>query len=152
MAMFGGSKKEEHRDIQQEIQKAESEAISSIIDESMKIVGEVSFQGKTRIDGIIEGNINGEHVILSETGKITGNVQASSFNCFGTIKGDVKASMITARKDCYIQGKLEAGSLIVEPGAALDGEIKTARKDSGGKVTKLAQTPAAAPIKATSEN
>ncbi len=151
MAMFGG-KKEESRDIQQEIQKAESEAISSIIDESMKIVGEISFQGKTRIDGIIEGNINGEHVILSESGKITGNVQASSFNCFGTIKGDVKASMITARKDCYIQGKLEAGSLIVEPGAALDGEIKTARKDNGSKVTQLAKTQPTAPIKTNSEN
>lgn len=124
MAMF--SKKD---DVQEEIQKAESEAISSIIDKSMSIVGEISFQGKTRIDGSIKGNINGEHLILSESGTVTGDITASSFNCFGTLEGNVKANLITARKNCSIHGRLEAGSLTVEPGAALDGEIKAATKD-----------------------
>lgn len=124
MAMF--SKKD---DVEQEIQKAESEAISSIIDKSMKITGEISFKGKTRIDGTILGNVNGEHLILSETGQVTGDITASSFNCFGSLEGNVRASLITARKDCTIHGRLEAGSLTVEPGAAIDGEIKAATKD-----------------------
>lgn len=124
MAMFG--KKD---DIKEEMQKAESEAISSIIDKSMTISGEITFQGKTRIDGSINGNINGEHLVLSDTGKVTGDIIASSFNCFGTLEGNIKASIITARKDCSIHGRLEAGSLTVEPGASIDGEIKAASRD-----------------------
>lgn len=120
--------------VQEKMQKAESEAISSIIDKTMTIKGETSFQGKTRIDGTIHGNIHGEHLVLSETGKVVGDIFAASFNCFGTLEGNVKAGIITARKDCAIHGRLEAGSLTVEPGASIDGEIKAATKDLAGNV------------------
>jgi cytoskeletal protein CcmA (bactofilin family) len=114
--------------VEQQIQKVDNEAISSIIDKSMTITGEISFKGKARIDGTIIGNIKGEHLILSESGKIEGDIAVSSFNCYGTIQGNIKADILTARKDCSIQGRLEAGSLTVEPGAALQGEIKASAK------------------------
>jgi len=114
--------------VEQQIQKVDNEAISSIIDKSMTITGEISFKGKARIDGVIIGNIKGEHLILSESGKIEGDITVSSFNCYGTLQGNIKADILTARKDCSIQGKLEAGSLTVEPGAALQGEIKASAK------------------------
>lgn len=111
------------------VTNTDSEAISSLIDKSMSITGTISFKGKARIDGTITGNIEGEHLILSETGKINGNVQSISFNCFGTIKGDILANTVIARKNCSIHGRLEAISLTVEPGAAIDGEIKAASKE-----------------------
>lgn len=115
--------------VEQEMKKVESEAISSIIDKSMTITGEIAFKGKARIDGIINGNVDGEHLILSESGQIKGDVKVASFNCYGSLEGNVQADIITARKDCSILGKIEAGSLTVEPGAALQGEIKAAAKD-----------------------
>lgn len=119
--MFGKSENPE-----QEMKKVEGEAISSIIDKSMTVTGEISFKGKARIDGTINGNIKGEHLILSESGKITGDITVSSFNCYGSLEGNIKADMLTARKNCSIHGKLEAVSLTVEPGAAIQGEIKAA--------------------------
>ncbi len=110
----------------QEMKKVESEVISSIIDKSMIITGGITFKGKARIDGVINGNIEGEHLILSETGRIKGDIIVSSFNCYGTIEGNIKTNMLTARKNCSISGKLEAGSLTVESGAAIQGEIKVA--------------------------
>lgn len=115
--------------VEQEMKKVDGEAISSIIDKSMTIRGEMRFKGKTRIDGTINGNIDGEHLILSETGKVVGDIQASSLNCYGTFEGNVHATMLTARKNCSIHGKIEAGSLTVEPGASIQGEIKAAAKD-----------------------
>jgi len=112
--------------VEQEMKKVESEAISSIIDKSMTIKGEISFKGKARIDGTVNGNIDGEHLILSESGRINGDINVASFNCYGMIEGNIKANMLTARKSCSINGKLEAGSLTVEPGAALKGEIQVA--------------------------
>jgi len=125
MGMFGKSMNAE-----QEMKKIDSEAISSIIDKSMTIKGEIRFKGKTRIDGTINGNIDGEHLILSETGKVAGNIQVSSFNCYGTLEGNVHATMLTARKNCSMHGQIEAGSLTVEPGASIQGEIKAAAKDA----------------------
>lgn len=110
--------------IDKEMQKAESETITAIIDKTMVISGEISFKGKTRIDGTINGNIDGEHLVLSESGTITGDIRVSSFICHGTIDGNISASLVTARKGCSIRGRLEASNLTVEPGARLDGEIK----------------------------
>lgn len=124
MGMFGKSV-----NVEQEMKKVESEAISSIIDKSMTLKGEMLFQGKARIDGTITGNIDGEHLVLSETGKIIGDITAASFNCYGSLEGNVKANMLIARKNCSIKGKLEAGNLTVEPGASIEGEIKAATKD-----------------------
>lgn len=117
-------------DVEQEMKKVESEAISSIIDKSMTVTGEVTFKGKARIDGVINGNLEGEHLILSETGKVIGDITVSSFNCYGSLEGNVKASMLTARKNCSIHGKLEADSLTVEPGASIEGEIKVASQNT----------------------
>jgi cytoskeletal protein CcmA (bactofilin family) len=116
-------------DYSKESQEAEKEAISSIVDAKMTIKGEISFQGKARIDGTVEGDIKGDHLILSKTGKINGDVTATSFVCHGRLEGNVTAKLITACKQSEILGSLEAGSLTVEPGAALNGEIRVAAKD-----------------------
>lgn len=116
--------------LEKEIEKVEGEAISSIIDASMSVTGEISFKGKTRIDGEINGNITGEHLILSKDGKITGDVKVTSFICQGVFTGNVETKILTAKKGSSINGKIIAGNLTVEPGASLDGEIKAATKDS----------------------
>ncbi len=116
-------------DLEKEFEKVEGEAISSIIDESMHITGEISFKGKTRVDGEITGDTKGEHLILSKSGKIEGDLEAHSFICHGHFKGNINTRILTARKDCSITGKITAGSLTVEPGAAIEGEIKAATTD-----------------------
>lgn len=112
--------------LESELQKAESETISSIIDKTMSVSGEIVFKGKTRVDGNINGNISGEHLVLSESGTISGDVNVSSFICHGSINGNIIARLVNARKGCFIHGSLEAGSLSVEPGAAIDGEVRAA--------------------------
>ncbi len=134
-------------DFEQQSQQADKEVISSIIDANMVMKGELVFEGKARIDGKVEGNIKGEHLILSESGKITGDVQVSTFVCHGILEGNVKASLVTARKNCSIKGRIESNSLTVEPGAGLEGEMKVAcndlhlvddKKTSGTESTKAA--------------
>jgi len=111
--------------LEKQIQKVESETISSIVDQNMAISGELSFKGKTRIDGAVTGNITGEHLILSQSGVINGDISVSSFVCHGSIEGNVNADIVTARKGSSIHGRVTAANLVVEPGAALDGEVKT---------------------------
>jgi len=136
MSVFG--KKD---DLTQDMQKAENEAISSIIDTTMTITGEISFKGKTRVDGRIVGNVQGEHLILSKSGTIEGDITVSSFVCHGSLKGNAKANIITLRKECSIVGRLEANSLTVDPGASVDGEIKAATKDIKDSLASIKTDP-----------
>ncbi len=112
-------------DLDKQLQKAESETISSVIDQNMSVSGELSFKGKTRVDGTVNGSVSGDHLVLSQTGKIIGDVKVSSFVCHGTTDGTIVADIVSARKECFIKGKLEAGSLTVDSGASLDCEVKT---------------------------
>lgn len=100
-----------------------SEAISSIISKDMRLTGELTFKGKARIDGTVEGNIRGEHLVLSETGKVYGDLELVSLICHGTVEGNIKAQQVTTLSTAFLKGNLAAASLTVEPGARLNGEI-----------------------------
>lgn len=124
-------------ELQAQTDKMEKEAISSIIDKNMLLRGEVQFKGKARLDGTVMGNIEGEYLIISETGKVEGDLILDSLICHGTIIGNTRAKIVTAHATSYIQGKLEAVNLSVESGASLDGEIKAAerKRDNPGKTS-----------------
>lgn len=107
----------------------EKESVTSIIDKTMTITGEIAFKGRVRIDGTIEGNIDGEHLILSSSGRIKGDIQVASFNCHGTMEGNVIAKKLSARKGCTIIGTLKASTLTVEPGATIQGQIEVTADD-----------------------
>jgi cytoskeletal protein CcmA (bactofilin family) len=105
------------------------EAISSIIGLEMAVNGDISFKGRMKVDGKIIGNVKGEHLILSNTGVITGDVDTDIFICQGRVDGNVKVKKMTVMKKGGINGKLEAVELEVEFGASLSGEIKARTQD-----------------------
>ena len=127
------------------------DVISSIISQEMQITGEISFSGKARIDGTLEGNLTGEYLILSELGKIKGDLQLEALVCHGQIEGNIYAKVVTIHATAAIKGKLIAESLTVEPGALVSGEISAADK---GKPTVGSEKPLpqVKTIKAESKN
>lgn len=112
-----------------QIRRADSDTISSIIDRKMTITGELRFQGKARIDGTVNGNIEGDYLILSQSGRINGDIKVATFVCHGTMEGNVTTDTLTARKSSTIHGKVSATKLVVEPGASLYSEVKTSSGD-----------------------
>lgn len=110
------------------------EPIASVIAKEMTIIGEVSFKGKARIDGQVNGNIKGEYLILSDTAQVNGDIEVGTLVCHGKVDGNINAEIITAHTTASIHGTLKSENLTVESGAALEGEIhassrKLRRKD-----------------------
>lgn len=105
--------------------KTSDDVISSIISNDMKITGEVNFKGKARVDGVVEGNINGDHLVLSESGRVIGDVNLATLICHGSVEGNVKAKQVTAHTSSSLKGNLVASSLTVESGAQLNGEVSS---------------------------
>lgn len=107
----------------------ENEPITSIVGKDMTISGNIFFKGKARVDGKVEGNIEGEYLILSETGKVLGDVKGGTFVCQGRVDGDVNVKNLYVKKGGTLNGKLETVDILVESGASLNGEIKARTQD-----------------------
>ncbi len=106
-----------------------SDAISSIIGTEMTIIGDISFEGKVRIDGNVEGNVMGDYLVLSNGGNINGDIEANVLVCHGQVDGNVKVQQLFLKKDGAINGRLETNDLSVDSGGTLHGEIKAQDKD-----------------------
>lgn len=126
----GAMKLFEKNDVgQADVARANNEAISSILCKDMTVTGEVSFKGKTRVDGTVEGNMRGEYLVLSETGTIHGDVDVVHFVCQGRVDGNVLAKMMEIKKSATINGRIETGNLSMESGASLNSDVKTGGND-----------------------
>jgi len=109
--------------------KGNPDAISTILGEGTEITGDMSFQNTMRIDGHFDGNLNGEHLIVSATGKVLGDVVAASCVCFGQIVGNLTVEKLQVKATGRIDGTVSTNDLEVESGSVLSGEISQKKKE-----------------------
>lgn len=117
------------KELLENLEKEGTAAVTSIICREMSVVGDVSFQGKLRLDGKVTGNVKGDYLILGESGNVIGDIEAENFTCQGRVDGNVSVKKLQVISDGTINGKVETSDLSVESGAALNGEIKSRCKD-----------------------
>ncbi len=91
------------------------------------ISADITCEGNIHISGIADGEINTQqHLILNDTGKITGNITAKSAMISGIIEGDLRVTeSLTLHAKAKIKGNIYAKHLITEEGAEINGLIKT---------------------------
>lgn len=120
-------------------------AIRSIIGQDMTVVGDLSFKSKIQIDGQIQGNLTGTSLVVSESGRIIGDVHTESLVCYGRIDGDLRVGKLFLKKTGVINGRVETSDLSVESGGCLNGEIKSlgqGQEAAGGKGAPSSRTTA----------
>ena len=119
--MFKSGKKDNKREEERGTKVAEE--LSSILSEETTVKGDVFFKGKMRIDGKVEGNVEGDYLILGASGKILGDVKVQTLVCQGSIEGSLSAENVELKPTSFIKGKLEAVKLSVDAGAKVEGEV-----------------------------
>ncbi len=125
---------------ERKIVKNEKDPIASVLAKEMVITGEISFKGKARFDGRVEGNITGEYLILSDTAKVVGNITVTTLVCHGKVEGNVVAEVVTAHATSEIHGILKSQNLTVESGASLEGEIHSSSRKQGANGSQAQNT------------
>ncbi|MEN8142251.1 MAG: polymer-forming cytoskeletal protein [Thermodesulfobacteriota bacterium] len=113
---------------------SEATPINSIIGQDMTINGDLSFSSKIQVDGKIEGNLSGDCLVLSGSGKIIGDIEASTVICHGQIDGNIKVGELFLKKSGVVNGRIETSNLSVESGGTLNGEIKSQTQNKDLKV------------------
>lgn len=105
--------------------------IDSLIGENIKIIGKVEGTGSLRIDGYIEGDINYKgDVIISETGKVNGNINCSNISISGEVKGNIDANgTLTIFTTGKLTGDVEVNSIVIHDNGFFQGNCKMKGKN-----------------------
>ena len=95
----------------------------TILQEDLKIKGNVFEKENIQINGEIDGNVKAENLKLEEKGKINGNIYSSVSELEGTVNGDIKSSKVHISGTGDIEGTIKQKTLSIDEGAKL--KIKT---------------------------
>ena len=115
--------------------------IDSLVGLGTKVSGDVSFTGGLRVDGEIIGNVRptsdeSSTLILSETGRIEGEVRVGHLVVNGTIVGPIfSTESLELQSKAKIKGDVEYKMLEIHPGAVVEGRFLP--QDTSVKLVEL---------------
>lgn len=99
----------------------------SIIGSDLIVYGDVVSKGELRVDGEIEGDIDGNRVVVGEQARVTGTVRAEDIVIFGQVMGSVGGRRVSLQSTSRVEGDVYHQALILEQGAFFEG--KSVRSD-----------------------
>lgn len=109
--------------------KQQSTRIESLIGESTEIEGTVTFSKGLRIDGCVRGSVtqSGEEVstlVLSERGRVEGEVRVSQAIINGTVIGPVHGThYVELQSKARVTGDVYYKTVEIHPGAVIQGRL-----------------------------
>jgi cytoskeletal protein CcmA (bactofilin family) len=105
-----------------------SQKLETIVGDGTCIAGKVSVKGTIRVDGIVEGDVEADWVVVGETGKIRGNTRTRGMVVGGSVEGNVEATeTVELREKATMVGESHTPKLGVSEGAAFDGRARMKR-------------------------
>jgi len=97
----------------------------SILSEGFEFIGELKApHGNVTIDGVFKGTLQVKALIIGNTGRVQGDVQAKSITLKGEINGTVDADELQVAANARIDGKTTYQDLTIARGACVLGELK----------------------------
>ncbi len=108
-----------------------NKGIDSILGVQTQIKGEIKSKGTLRLDGIYEGTLEADWIILGESAHFVGEMSARRVLVGGKIEGHIKAKeCVEIKSKGQIIGDITTGKLIVSEGGILEGLSTMHSEDS----------------------
>jgi cytoskeletal protein CcmA (bactofilin family) len=96
--------------------------LETIIGPDTTLYGELNTKGTVRIDGVLEGNLSAEWVIVGEKGCINGDVTARGMVVGGKVIGNSRSSdVVEIKQKGEVVGEIYTTNLIIMEGAVFEG-------------------------------
>jgi cytoskeletal protein CcmA (bactofilin family) len=118
MIMFGSNK------------KIKSSKIDTLIGQGVEVTGNIKFKGGLHLDGIVAGNVStadaaeGTVLVISDRGRVEGDVHVAYAVINGEVKGNVYASeKLELSAHARISGNVEYNLLEMASGAEINGSM-----------------------------
>ena len=99
----------------------------SIVGTDLTLIGDkvtVICRSSLLISGIVHGDVNGDEIIVGDTGQVYGTITARSVQVHGHVQGAIKGLTITLHPTAHVDGDVYKQTLIIAEGAHLDGRVR----------------------------
>lgn len=128
------------------VQRSNERASLSVIGPDLIITGNLESRGEVQVDGIVEGDIHGSHVIVGPNANITGGIVAEEVVIRGRVNGTVRGKRVMLQASSQVEGDIFHNALSIEQGAMFEGKSRRTAQDprEGATVSELPRTSHAA--------
>jgi len=109
----------------------ETDKLESFLGKNSNFKGELNVQGTLRVDGRVEGHVDADHLVLSESAVVKGEVRAKRLIIGGTIDGSVDAQeLVEIKSKGRVLGDISTRKLSVLEGGEVNGKIEMKKEES----------------------
>lgn len=106
-----------------------SDRAVSMIGPDLTITGNLISKGEVQVDGIVEGDIHGSHVVIGERATIHGGIVAEEVVVRGHVIGTVRSKRVMLQSTSQVEGDIFHQSLSIEQGALFEGKSRRTSDD-----------------------
>ncbi len=114
---------------------------ASTIGSELLITGNVTSNGKIRLDGHVQGDIKCASLVLGENSQLKGSAVAEEVVVGGRLIGSVRAVRLMLQTTSHVEGDLLCQSLAIEQGAYFDGKSHRSNDPLVGSVAQQPPPP-----------
>jgi cytoskeletal protein CcmA (bactofilin family) len=124
-----------------------SRKLETIVGDGTRVAGQVSVKGTIRIDGIVEGDVHADWVVVGETGKILGNTLTRGMVVGGSVEGNIEAKeTVELMGKASMTGEIHAPKLAIAEGAVFDGRSRM-KGETGSTESQEGKVRTLVPVK-----
>lgn len=126
--LMHGNKKPDHSS--ESITKGKTPADLVLIGGTCQVNGEIRNCRRLVIEGVLEGDLETEEIIVRKGGRINGHIKTINAEIHGDIQGDlVVENLLDVRSTGVVSGDVSYGELIVASGGHLVGNMRQTPKE-----------------------
>jgi len=104
--------------------RSEGRASLSIVGPDLVIVGDLVSNGQVQVDGEIQGDIHGTHVVIGDGARIVGGVVSEEVVVRGSVTGSIRCRKVMLQAESKVEGDIYHKSLAIEEGASFEGRSR----------------------------
>lgn len=110
-------------------QRNTERAAISIIGPDLVINGNLISKGEVQVDGIVEGDVHGSHVVVGPSATISGGIVAEEIVIRGHVTGSVRGKRVMLQATSQVEGDIYHNALSIEQGAMFEGKSRRMTED-----------------------
>ncbi len=121
----------------------------SVIGPELQITGNLVSRGEVQIEGEINGDIHGSHVLVGEKATVTGGIVADEVVVRGHVMGSVRGKRVLLQSTSRVEGDIYHLTLAIEQGAYFEGKSRRTDDPTAGLSFAERAPPRSEPAPAT---
>jgi len=114
----------------------ETDKLETFLGMNSSFKGELNVKGTLRVDGTVEGKLDADYLILSESAEVKGEIKAKKILIGGKMDGNVRAQeLVEIKSKGKVLGDIFTQNLAIIEGAEFNGKVEMKKEE--GKVIEL---------------